>query len=231
MLVILALLLSSIANEPANIATADQTATSSAESDHATVDEPQTISIHLPDLPEGAKELEMVLIRPGSFTMGSLGEGQACTERAWPPHEVTITKPYYMGKYEVTQAQWEAVMGSRSHRSKFCGRPNNPVEKVSWRACQKFIKRLNKLCKGTFRLPTEAEWEYACRAGTQTRFSFGDELEFAGDYMWWRENSDPYGTREVGLKRPNPWGLYDMHGNVSEGVRICGKHRMNEGLR
>ena len=90
------------------------------------------------------------------------------------------------------------------------------MEKVSWRACQKFIKRLNKLGKGTFRLPTEAEWEYACRAGTDTRFSFGDALEGADKYMWWTGNNTPNETKKVGLKLPNPWGLYDMHGNVWE---------------
>jgi len=187
---------------------------------------PCTIVIDLPGLEEDARRLEMVLIEPGSFIMGAPKDELGRSGRDWPPHEVSISRPFYIGKHEVTQAQWEAVMGSASHHSKFRGRPNNPVEKVSWLACQKFIGRLNALGMGTFRLPTEAEWEYACRAGTQTRFFFGDALEradkpkeyceIADEYMWWSGNVDPYGTKEVGLKMSNPWGLHDMHGNVSE---------------
>jgi formylglycine-generating enzyme required for sulfatase activity len=172
------------------------------------------IIVHLPGLPEDSKKMEMVLIKPGSFTMGSSEEEPGRSGSDWPLHEVTITKPFYIGKYEVTQAQWESVMGNNP--SSFRGRPDNPVEKVRWRTCQKFIKKLNSLGQGTFRLPTEAEWEYACRAGTMTRFSFGDSLENADQYMWWEGNNDPNGTKEVGLKLPNPWGLYDMHGNVQE---------------
>lgn len=174
----------------------------------------KTIVVHLPGLPEDVKKLEMILIKPGSFTMGSSEEEPGRTESDWPLHEVIITRPFYMGKYEVTQAQWEAVMGNNP--SSFRGKPNNPVEKVRWMTCQKFIKKLNSLGQGTFRLPTEAEWEYACRAGTDTRFSFGDSLENADKYMWWEGNNDPNGTKEVGLKLPNPWGLYDMHGNAQE---------------
>jgi len=189
-------------------------------------EEQKRIIIDFPGLPEDAKRLEIVLIKPGTFIMGSPKEERGRSDREWSPHEVVITKPFYMGKYEVTQAQWEAVMGSGSHHSKFHGRPNNSVEKVSWYACQKFIKRLNALGKGTFRLPTEAEWEFACRAGTNTRFSFGDAsecgdieneyCEIADKHMWWSGNSEADGTKEVGLKLPNPWGLHDMHGNVSE---------------
>ena len=188
--------------------------------------EQRTITIELPGLPENAKMLEMVLIEPGTFTMGSPKDERGRSDREWPPHEVNITKPFYVGVYEVTQAQWEAVMGSGSHHSKFRGKPDNPVEKVSWHACQKLIKRLNALGEGTFRLPTEAEWEFACRAGTDTRFFFGDALECADTgeeycetadkHMWWSGNNDSGETKEVGLKLSNPWGLYDIHGNVSE---------------
>ncbi|UCE21059.1 MAG: formylglycine-generating enzyme family protein [Candidatus Aminicenantes bacterium] len=174
----------------------------------------QIITIHLPGLPEDAKKLEMILIKPGSFTMGSSRDEQGRSDTDWPLHDVTITKPFYMGKYEVTQAQWESVMGNNP--SYFRGKPNNPVEKVRWRTCQRFIKKLNSLGQGTFRLPTEAEWEYACRVGTMTRFSFGDSLEKAYRYMWWERNNETNGTKEVGLKMPNLWGLYDMHGNVQE---------------
>jgi formylglycine-generating enzyme required for sulfatase activity len=172
------------------------------------------ITINLPNMPEDAKKLEMVLIKPGSFTMGSSNERSRHSGNEWPVHNVTITKPFYMGKYEVTQAQWDTLM--RKNRSYFRGKPDHPVEKVSWRACQKFIKRLNALGQGVFRLPTEAEWEYACRAGTNTQFSFGDSIENADTCMWWKGNNEPNGTKKVGLKTPNPWGLYDMHGNVSE---------------
>jgi len=175
-----------------------------------------TITIELPGLAENANKLEMILIEPGTFTMGSLANDPERHHYDWPQHEVTLSKPFYMGKFEVTQAQWEAVMGSESHKSKYRPRPDNPVEKVSWIHCQLFIRKLNQLGQGTFRLPTEAEWEYACRAGTGTRYFFGDTTNNADHYMWWSGNNFPEGTKEVGLKQPNPWGLYDMHGNVSE---------------
>ena len=176
----------------------------------------KTITIELPGLPEGAKKLEMVLIKPGTFTMGSSAEDPEHHKYEWPSHEVTISRPFYIGKYEVTQAQWEAVMGNESHHSKYRPGPDNPVEKVSWIYCQLFIRKINKLGQGTYRLPTEAEWEYACRAGTETRFFFGDTPDNADEYMWWSGNNNPKGTKEVGLKLPNPWELHDMHGNVWE---------------
>lgn len=181
-----------------------------------TLEGQEMITVHLPGLPEDAKKLEMVLVKPGSFMMGSskAEQGRKSWDRPWPSHKVTITKPFYIGKYEVTQAQWETLI--RKNRSYFRGKPNLPVEKVTWRACRKFIKRLNALGQGVFRLPTEAEWEYACRAGSEAQFSFGDSLEKADRYMWWKENNEAKGTKEVGLKMPNPWGLYDMHGNVQE---------------
>jgi formylglycine-generating enzyme required for sulfatase activity len=215
-LIILAFLSNGSAKESTKIQIVSQGITSHSQDSRAKSEEHQIITIDLPDLPKDAKKLHMVLIKPGSFVMGSSTEELGRSEFAWPLHQVTITKSFYIGRYEVTQAQWEAVMGVKSHRSKFRGKPNNPVEKVSWLACQKFIKRLNALGQGSFRLPTEAEWEYACRAGTNTLFSFGDSLEIADEYMWWRENNHLNGTRQVGLKKPNPWGLYDMHGNVSE---------------
>lgn len=193
------------------------------ESDNAH-DARSTISIQLPQLKAEAKPLEMVLIRSGSFTMGCPSDESGRHDWEWLPHDVTITQDFYLSKYEVTQAQWEAVMGT--HPSKRFGTgPNYPVYFVTWMDCQEFIQKLNQLGQGTFRLPTEAEWEYACRAGTTTRFSHGDVLD-CGDvcescdeherYMWWCGNNDPFGAKEVGLKLPNPWGLYDMHGNVYE---------------
>jgi len=159
--------------------------------------------------------MELVLIPAGSFMMGSPDSDPDASSLEKPPHEVTITKPFYLGKYEVTQDQWEAVMGSNPSRRK--GR-QNPVEIVSWNDCQTFISKLNERSASNgvkFGLPTEAQWEYACRAGTTTRFSFGDDTAALGEYAWYDANSD-HRTHPVGQKKPNAWGLYDMHGNVSE---------------
>ena len=146
--------------------------------------------------------MKMVLIRPGKFMMGE-GTDQ---------HEVTISKPFYMGVYEVTQAQYEAVMGTNPGYFKGT---TNPVETVSWNDAVEFCKKLSEKTRQTFRLPTEAEWEYACRAGTQTAFSFGDDPSALGDYAWWNGNSSDT-PHPAGQKKPNAWGLYDMHGNVME---------------
>jgi formylglycine-generating enzyme required for sulfatase activity len=152
-------------------------------------------------------KLEMVLIPAGEFLMGD--------ELEKPAHRVRITKPFYLGKYEVTQEQWRAVMGNNPSNSKG---PKNPVEQVSWDDCQMFLKKLNAdfaRGKGRFALPTEAQWEYACRAGSTSDYCFGDDKSQFGDYAWYRANSGDT-THPVGEKRPNDWGLYDMHGNVGE---------------
>ena len=143
-------------------------------------------------------------IPAGTFLMGCENEG--------PVHQVTISRNFYMGKYPVTQTQWEAVMGTNP--SNFT-EADRPVEQVSWDDCQEFIKRLNAVGKGTFRLPTEAEWEYACRAGSSGIFCFGDDESQLGDYAWYSVNSGSQ-TQPVGKKKPNAWGLHDMHGNVWE---------------
>jgi formylglycine-generating enzyme required for sulfatase activity len=150
----------------------------------------------------GGVTMKMVLIPAGKFMMGE-GTDQ---------HEVTLSKPFYMGVTEVTQAQYEAVMGMNP--SQFKG-ATNPVETVSWNDAAEFCKKLSEKTRQAVRLPTEAEWEYACRAGTQTAFSFGDDPSTLGDYAWWDGNSDKT-THPVGQKKPNSWGLYDMHGNVWE---------------
>ncbi len=177
----------------------------------------------------GNVSLEFVKISSGKFTMGSPDNEQGrrsfgCTEG--PQHEVTISKDFYMGKYEVTQAQWKAVMGSKL--SYYMKEPNHPAEHVSWYACQVFIAALNDPRQGTFRLPTEAEWEYACRAGTETRYYWGDSdaEDVMKQYCWYNKNAysgswtkphaEESGTQPVGLKLPNAWGLYDMIGNVCE---------------
>ncbi len=126
-----------------------------------------------------------------------------------PVHQVTINYSFYMGKYEVTQAQWQAVMGNNPSNFKNCG--NCPVEEVSWNDARKFIRKLNQMNDGyTYRLPTEGEWEYACRAGTT-----GDYAGSLDETAWYYKNSGNK-THAVGSKRPNDWGLADMHGNVWE---------------
>ena len=149
--------------------------------------------------------LELVRIPPGSFMMGSTNG----TPDEVPVHQVTIKYSFYIGKYEVTQAQWQALMGDNPSNFKDC--PSCPVEKVSWDDTQKFIQKLNQMNDGyTYRLPTEAEWEYANRAGTT-----GDYAGALNEVAWYFENSGNK-THPVGGKRPNSWGLADMHGNVWE---------------
>jgi formylglycine-generating enzyme required for sulfatase activity len=163
--------------------------------------------------------MEFVLIPAGTFTMGSPDSDTNAEDNEKPAHQVTISQPFYMGKYEVTQAQWKSIMGTNPSELKG---DNHPVETVSWEDVQQFIRRLNKQEKqasGTLcRLPTEAEWEYVARAGTTTRYSFGDNAVHLEDYGWYSENSGNT-IHPVGKKLRNPWGLYDMHGNVSEWVQ------------
>lgn len=156
--------------------------------------------------------MEFVLIPAGRFWMGSSDkDSDAYYEK--PQHEVRISRPFLLGKYPVTQAQWQAVMGNTP--SSF-NRADYPVEGRTWDDAQEFIRKLNtKEGHSRYRLPTEAEWEYACRAGTTGRYYFGDDAGKLGDYAWYNGNSGE-GTHPVGQKRPNSWGLYDMYGNVWE---------------
>jgi formylglycine-generating enzyme required for sulfatase activity/tRNA A-37 threonylcarbamoyl transferase component Bud32 len=159
------------------------------------------------DLGKGVS-LDMVLIPAGKFMMGS-PESEPGRQQNETQHEVTLTKPYYLGKYEVTQEQWQSVMGNNPSIS--TKRAKLPVTDVSWLDCQEFIKNLNSKTNGGYRLPTEAEWEYACRAGTTTAYSMEVIYKFAN------YNGGPAGsTDEVGSYKPNAFGLYDMHGNVRE---------------
>ncbi|MHC1599294.1 MAG: formylglycine-generating enzyme family protein [Candidatus Methanospirareceae archaeon] len=160
--------------------------------------------------------MEFVLIPAGEFKMGSPSDEGDRYSNEGPVHHVTIEKAFYLGRYEVTQEEWQEVMGNNP--SYFEG-DNLPVEMVSWDDVQEFIKKLNKK-EGTdkYRLPSEAEWEYACRAGTTTRYSFGDSESKLGDYAWYDGNSGSK-THPVGKKKPNSYGLYDMHGNVWERVQ------------
>ncbi|MDR1922574.1 MAG: formylglycine-generating enzyme family protein [Candidatus Adiutrix sp.] len=161
--------------------------------------------------------MEFVLIPAGSFTMGADKNFEKANDWETPAHRVTISQPFYLGKYEATQSQWEAVTGYNP--SWFKGQ-NNPVEQVSWEDVQVFIEKLNQKEGGNkYRLPTEAEWEYAARAGTTNIYSFGDDAEALGRYAWYGEDAYSGSTHPVGQKEPNPWGLYDMHGNVWEWVQ------------
>jgi formylglycine-generating enzyme required for sulfatase activity/serine/threonine protein kinase len=158
--------------------------------------------------------MKLKLIPPGTFMMGS-EDGDADEK---PVHEVRITKPFYIGVTEVTNAQWKAVMeADPPSRWK---EDNRPVEQVSWNDAMEFCKKLSgmsdeKKAGRVYRLPTEAEWEYACRAGTMTRWSSGDDEANLGDFAWFRGNAGGR-THPVETKKPNPWGLHDMHGNVWE---------------
>jgi formylglycine-generating enzyme required for sulfatase activity len=161
--------------------------------------------------------MEFILIRSGSFTMGADKNFEAADDDETPQHRVTISKPFYLGKYEVTQEQWEAVMGY--NRSWFKGW-SNPVDQMSWHDAQEFIRRLNKQeGHARYRLPTEAEWEYAARAGSTSAYSFDADAGPLGRYAWYGEDYKSGATHPVGQKQPNVWGLYDMHGNVFEWVQ------------
>jgi formylglycine-generating enzyme required for sulfatase activity len=191
--------------------------------------------------------MEFALIPAGDFTMGSYSGGLL---QGQPAHKVVLSQPFYMGKYEVTQAQWVAVMGNNpsyfkgdrdnsggiEHAAqqvqgffrKLGGQskpkavpqldPNRPVERVSWDQVQEFIRRLNaKEGHDKYRLPTEAEWEYAARAGSATNYSFGDHDHPLPQHAWYAQNAGRT-THAVGQLKPNAWGLYDMYGNVLEWV-------------
>ncbi|MGO9115028.1 MAG: formylglycine-generating enzyme family protein [Thermoguttaceae bacterium] len=187
-------------------------ATQSKEAGDKTKSPPKEVSV---DLGKGLK-LEMVLIPAGEFLMGSPDTDNDAFFTEKPQHRVRITKPFYLGKYLVTREQWEAVM-HRNNSSNGSG-PKDAVDMVSWDYCQEFLDNLNKRQDnpvGKLQLPTEAQWEYACRAGSKTRFCFGDEASGLGDYAWYYNNSGQK-AHPVGEKKPNAWGLYDMHGSVFE---------------
>jgi len=153
-------------------------------------------------------------VKPGWFKMGSPPYELGSDEDEWR-HRVKLTQGFYMQTTEVTQGQWKAVMGMDPSAFLDCG-DDCPVERVSWCDTQRFIEALNQLEQGVeYRLPTEAEWEYAARAGRSSRFCFGDSEGRLGRYAWYRWNSRNT-THPVGKKRPNEWGIYDLHGNVLE---------------
>ena len=156
--------------------------------------------------------IDMVRVEAGTFTMGATAEMKDPGDDEKPTHRVTLTNDYYIGKYEVTQALWKAVMGKNP--SEFKG-DNLPVEQVSWDDCQEFISKLNRITGKMFRLPTEAEWEYAAHGGNKSRgyqYSGSNNLL---DVAWYEDNSG-YKTHAVGTKQPNELGIYNMSGNVDE---------------
>ena len=156
--------------------------------------------------------LKLALIPAGKFLMGSPGDEAGRDEDEGPPREVVISKPFYMGVHEVTQGQYEAVMGSNP--SKFVDAAK-PVESVAWDEAVEFCKRLSRRTHRAVTLPTEAQWEYACRAGSKARFGFGDDDRQLSTYARYGQSAE-VGTAAVGSKKPSAWGLFDMHGNVWE---------------
>ena len=159
----------------------------------------------------------LVPIPAGTFMMGSTDNEYQQAQYTMPVHAVTL-QPFDIGKYDVTQAQYLAVMGTNPSYFKAPSYPdtdNNPVEDVSWYDARAFCTALSALTGRTFTLPSEAQWEYVCRAGSTTLYSYGDSDALLGNYAWYSSNSGGR-THTVGTKLPNPWGLYDMHGNVWE---------------
>jgi formylglycine-generating enzyme required for sulfatase activity len=169
-----------------------------------------------PEVLENSIGMKLVKIPAGEFDMGHADNGLA-TRYAGPVHRVRITKPFFLGMHEVTNAQWKAVSKSEPSTWK---EPDRPVDTVDWGQAAGFCKALSglpeeKKAGRVYRLPTEAEWEYACRAGTKTLYPFGDDWKQLADYGWFVDNSQAQ-TQPVGKRKPNPWGLHDMHGNVWE---------------
>jgi formylglycine-generating enzyme required for sulfatase activity len=158
-------------------------------------------------------DIEVIPVKGGTYTMGcTKSQGDDCDSDEKPNHKVTVYD-FYIGKYEVTQRQWEHIMGENPSGHKDC--PDCPVENVSWNDVQEYIKKLNAKTGKKYRLPTEAEWEYAAKGGrkmTATKYSGSNNLE---DVAWYDDNSSYYATH-VGTKAPNELGIYDMSGNVWE---------------
>jgi formylglycine-generating enzyme required for sulfatase activity len=183
------------------------------------------------ELPGGAS-MEFVWIEPGTFTMGTsaVQEQALRDEGLWqqrdgdekPAHQVTLSQGFWLGKCEITQGQWKSVMGNTPWAGQAFVRSgdDNPAVWISWNDVQRMVQLLNESASGSsYRLPTEAEWEYACRAGSLTRWSFGDDASLLEEYAWYSDNVWNVGrhsAHRVGTRRPNPWGLQDRHGNVWE---------------
>ena len=198
----------------------------------------EEIARPIPGVPEGKMKLavvnsigmRLVIIPPGEFLMGSPDSDASAAVDEKPRHRVRITRPFYLGAYEVTQSEYQRIMGSNPSYhspdgegwSRVEGKDTGrfPVELVFWFKAEEFCSRLTQLPEEqragrSYRLPTEAEWEYACRAGTGTPWYFGNDMTAHASYGWGPANSGKV-THPVGEKKPNAWGLYDMHGNAFE---------------
>ena len=176
-------------------------------------------------------QMPFVLIPAGTFAMGAPANADV-PDNEKPQHQVTIPKPFYIAKYEITQSEWETVMGKNPYELPRSNpfyllpgmkdritHPNHPAT-ISWDDAKEFIRRLNQLENTTkYRLPTEAEWEYAVRAGAESACFFGEDERQLADYAWFGEDFKTGGSHPIGLKKPNPWGLYDVYGNVWEWVQ------------
>ncbi len=168
------------------------------------------------ELGDTGEMIWMVWVPAGTFWMGAQDDESDAWTMELPRHQVTLTQGYWIGKYELTQAQWLAVTGYDN--STWSGNPNRPAENMSHNQIENdFLSSINSLePNDPWRLPTEAEWEYACRAGhDETWFWWGSSYDNFGDYGWYNGNSNSQ-TQDVGSKIPNPWGIYDMHGSVWE---------------
>ena len=185
--------------------------------------------------------LGMVLIEipAGTFTMGS-PEDEKGHWKAEDQVSVKLTKPFLLGKYEVTQGQWKSVVGSEPWQDNFKVKADKDwaATYVNWDDATDFCKKLTEIERKSgklkadeeYRLPTEAQWEYACRAGTETAFSFGDDESKLGEYAWFDGNArDEQYAHKFGTKKPNPWGLHDMHGNVLEWCSDWGDDKLSGG--
>ena len=189
------------------------------------VDDPKPAA-KTPDVPspiENSIGMMLVPIPAGEFMMGS-PESEVTRDDHETQHRVTLTKSFHLGRTEVTQGQWKAVMGTTPWKGKENVKEGGdyPATLVSWNDAVEFCSKLSEKEGVQYRLPTEAEWEFACRAETTTAYSFGNDESQLGDYTWYVKNAEDVGqecAHIVGQKTPNPWGLYDMHGNVYEWCR------------